>query len=471
MLALINLFARTFTAPPPSLLREQGHAGSSPVSFGQRSLGSFVDEGRDGKGSGERRPAPPVPPGAPVPDQGPEPMSVLEATRIIKERLASEPRLQDLTVAGELSNVSRSARGHLYFTLKDEEAQMPCAMFSRGGRATVEVEEGDQVVVTGRIDVYEPHGRYQLIAGSVTRRGMGDLYRRFLELKERLAKEGLFADELKRALPRLPRRIGVVTSSTGSVFHDIVRVVRRRYPHVRVTLAHSAVQGDRAADELVSGLERLCSLGDVDVIILGRGGGSFEDLWPFNDEGLARAIRGSPLPVVSAVGHETDFTISDFVADRRAPTPSAAAEMVVPNALDEIRTLRSQEGRLLTGVNRRVSRERDRLEALAARPVLRRPRDMLDARLQRLDEMARFLSTELLHTMEVERGRLEGLWERLEALSPVSTLRRGYALALDGEGNLVASADRVSPGDSLELVMADGRVDARAERVRKDDDQ
>jgi exodeoxyribonuclease VII large subunit len=441
------------------------------VSFGQRSLGSFAEQGEGRKRREQRRQAPPEPPGTPGPDRGPEPLTVNEATRIIKDRLASEPRLQDLTVAGELSNVSRSARGHLYFTLKDAEAQMPCAMFSRGGRGTVDVEEGDQVVVTGRIDVYEPHGRYQLIADSVTKRGMGDLYRRFLELKERLAKEGLFADELKRPLPRLPIRIGVVTSSTGSVFHDIVRVVRRRHPHVRVTLAHSAVQGDRAAGELVRGLERLCSLGDVDVVIVGRGGGSFEDLWPFNDEGLARAIRASPVPVVSAVGHETDFTISDFVADRRAPTPSAAAEMVVPNAVEEMRMLRTQEGRLLTAVNRGVSRERDRLEGLAARPVLRRPRDMLDSRLQRLDELARYLSTGLMHTMEVERGRLDGLWERLEALSPASTLRRGYTLALDSDGGLVGSAARVSPGDALELVMADGRVDARAERVRKDDDQ
>ncbi len=398
-------------------------------------------------------------------------MTVLEATRIIKDRLATEPRLQDLRVAGELSNVSRSARGHLYFTLKDEDAQMPCVMFSRGGGGRAEVEEGDQVVVTGRIDVYEPHGRYQLIADSVTKRGMGDLYRRFLELKETLEKEGLFADELKRPLPRLPRRIGVVTSSTGSVFHDIVRVVRRRYPHVRVTLAHSAVQGEGAAKELIEGLHRLGSLPDVEVIIVGRGGGSFEDLWPFNDEGLARAIRASPVPVVSAVGHETDFTISDFGADRRAPTPSAAAEMTVPNAVEEMRMLRAHGERLVAAVSRRLGRERDRLEALAARPVLRRPRDMLDVRQQRLDEASRYLSTKLTHAMEVERGRLESLHERLEALSPTSTLRRGYALALDGEGNLVGSVSRVSAGDPLELVMSDGRVDTRAERVRPDDDR
>jgi exodeoxyribonuclease VII large subunit len=386
--------------------------------------------------------------------EGPEPMSVLEATRVIKDLLTSEPTLQDLTVAGELSNVSRSARGHLYFTLKDEDAQMPCVMFARGGRGGADVEEGDQVVVTGRIDVYEPHGKYQLIAGSVTKRGVGDLYRRFVELKERLDKEGLFAEELKRPLPRLPRRIGVVTSSTGSVFHDIVRVVRRRYPHVRVTLAHAAVQGERAAGELIEGLRRLGALGDVDVMI----------------EELARTIRASPVPVVSAVGHETDFTISDFVADRRAPTPSAAAEMTVPSAVDEGRMLSAHGERLLAAITRVVSQDRDRLSALTARPVLRRPRDMLEARQQRLDELARFLSTKLLHTMEVEQGRLDGLLERLEALSPTSTLKRGYTLALDAKGDLVGSVSRVSPGEALELVMADGRVDTRAEKVRPDED-
>jgi len=461
--------------PSPSplhryLLRVEGHPGSNPVNYGQRSLVSFGDDGKDDGRKGERELPVERPPEAQVPE-GPEPMSVLEATCIIKDRLASEPRLQDLTVAGELSNVSRSARGHLYFTLKDADAQMPCVMFARGSGTRAEVDEGDQVVVTGRIDVYEPYGKYQLIVDSVSKQGMGELYRRYLELKERLEKEGLFADELKRPLPTLPRRIGVVTSSTGSVFHDIVRVVRRRYPHVRVTLAHATVQGDRAAEELVEGLTRLCSLKDVDVIIVGRGGGSFEDLFPFNDERLARAIRASPVPVVSAVGHETDFTISDFVADRRAPTPSAAAEMTVPSAIEEGRMLRASSERLLAAVTRMLARERDRLEGLAARPVIRRPRDMVDMRQQRLDELTRFVTTKLLHTMEVERGRLGGHLERLEALSPTSTLRRGYTLALDKDGKLVSGVSAVSPGDALELVMADGRVDTRAERVRPDDDQ
>jgi exodeoxyribonuclease VII large subunit len=399
-------------------------------------------------------------------------MSVAEATRIIKDLIGSTPELQDIRVTGEMSNVKVSTRGHMYFTLKDEDAQMPCVMFARGGVSIdVDVQEGDQVIVTGRVDVYEVQGRYQLYAESIVKKGVGDLYQRFLELKEKLEKEGLFAEERKRPLPYLPRRIGVVTSATGSVFHDIVRVIRRRYPHVRVTLAHASVQGDRAAPELVDGLARLTDLPDLDVVIIGRGGGSFEDLWPFNDETLARTIVASTVPVVSAVGHETDFTISDFVADRRAPTPSAAAEMVVPSLTEEVRMLRAHGERLLAAMLRRLGRERDRLEGLIARPAIRRPRDLLDTRQQRLDDLMRRLSTVSKYLMEVESNRLDSLWERLEALSPRATLDRGYSIALDPEGSLVSTVDRISVGDPMELVLADGRVDTRAEKVRPDDDQ
>jgi len=398
-------------------------------------------------------------------------MSVTEVTRAVKERLTSDPSLQDLRVAGELSNVSVSARGHLYFTLKDEGAQMSCVMFNWADSASgQELKEGDGVIARGRIDVYEPHGKYQLRVSSIVRQGVGDLYQRFLELKASLEKEGLFAPELKRPLPRLPRRIGVVTSATGSVFHDIVRVLRHRYPHVRVTLAHSSVQGDRAVPELLEGLRRLAALPDVDVVIIGRGGGSFEDLWPFNDEGLARAIAAYRVPVVSAVGHETDFTISDFVADRRAATPSAAAELVVPSVVDELRMLSGQEERLLVAMAQLLGRHRERLAALEGRPVLRRPRDMFEVRQQRLDEVVRRMAIGGRHGMERERSRLAGFWERLEALSPVGTLRRGYSLALDASGGLVSSVSQVAQGDPLELVMADGRVDALAEGVRPDDD-
>jgi exodeoxyribonuclease VII large subunit len=441
------------------------------MGFGQSSLGSFEDGPSEG---GRRRDREPPRSGQPPEDDGPEgpsPLSVTEATRIIKDLLTTDPGLQDLQVEGEMSNYSLSRRGHLYFTLKDEGAQMPCVMFGSGGRPVeVEVKDGDQVLVRGRIDVYEPHGKYQLKVSSISRRGVGDLYQRFLELKDRLEKEGLFAEERKRPLPRLPRRIGVVTSATGSVFHDIVRVMRRRYPHIRVTLAHASVQGELATSELVEGLRLVAGLRDVDVIIIGRGGGSFEDLWPFNDEGLARAIVACPVPVVSAVGHETDFSISDFVADRRAPTPSAAAEMVVPSAVDETRMLRAHGERLLAAMVQRVARERDRLLRLSRTPALLRPRDMLETRLQRLDEQTHRLATTARYGMERERARLDSLEERLTALSPTSTLERGYSMALDVEGNLITSVDRVRAGDAMEVVLSDGRVDARAERVRPDDD-
>jgi exodeoxyribonuclease VII large subunit len=429
---------------------------------GQRDLSSFLD-----RSQGETGPSPAAPPGNV--DNGPRVMTVTEVTGVIAGLIEGEPVLQDARVSGEVSNVRPSSRGHLYFTLKDAGAQMPCAMFGRGGaRVAVELKDGDQVVARGHVEVYPPHGKYQLIVEELSRRGVGDLYQRVLELKERLEKEGLFAPERKRPLPALPRRVGVVTSSTGAVFHDIVRVVRRRWPHVRITLAHSAVQGEGAAAELVEALRRLWALGDVDVIIIGRGGGSFEDLWTFNEEPVARAIVASPVPVVSAVGHETDYTIADFVADVRAPTPSAAAELVVPRGVDEEQRLSAYHSRLLGALSKILGRAADRLAGLLERAVLRRPLDAIVQRRQRLDDLDRRLHTEARHLLERRTDELEAVRERLVALGPVSTLRRGYAIALDAAGGLVKTVERVREGDALELVLADGRVDATARRVRPD---
>jgi exodeoxyribonuclease VII large subunit len=373
-------------------------------------------------------------------------MSVTELTDVIKGLLEAEPSLQDARVTGEVSGVRPSSKGHLYFTLKDEGSQVPCVMFGRAGaRVQQELKDGDRVIVHGRVEVYPPYGKYQLIVDAVERRGVGDLYQRYLELKSKLEREGLFAPERKRPLPALPRRIGVVTSATGAVFHDIVRIIRRRWPHVRVTLSHASVQGDAAPPELVAALDRLCRLGDVEVIIVARGGGSFEDLFAFNDEALARAIHSSPVPVVSAVGHETDFTIADFVADVRAPTPSAAAELVVPVGAEEEARIATHLGRMRVALVR-----------------------ALELGKQRLDDLDRRLSTELRHQLDRRSDALRSFQERLEALGPMSTLRRGYAIALDAGGGLVSSVGNVAEGDALEVVLADGRVDAGVRRVRPD---
>ena len=405
---------------------------------GQRDLQSFL---------GRPEPGPGMPPGkADGAEGGPPVMSVSELTDVIASLLEAEPSLQDARVTGEVSDVRQSSKGHLYFTLKDEGSQVPCAMFGRAGaRVQQELKDGDRVVVHGRVEVYAPYGKYQLIVDTVTRRGVGDLYARYLELKAKLEREGLFAPERKRPLPALPRRIGVVTSATGAVFHDIVRIISRRWPHVRVTLSHASVQGEAAPPELVAALGRLCRLGDVDIIIVARGGGSFEDLFAFNDEALARAIAASPVPVVSAVGHETDFTIADFVADVRAPTPSAAAELVVPVGAEE-------EARIATHIGR-------------MRVALARA---LELGKQRLDDLDRRLSTELRHQLGRRADALRSLQGRLEALGPVSTLRRGYAIALDSGGGLVSSVGQVAEGDALEVVLADGRVDAGVRKVRPD---
>jgi exodeoxyribonuclease VII large subunit len=427
---------------------------------GQRDLSAFL--GREG-------PDPPGDAPAAATEAGPRVMTVTEVTRAIKDHIESHPGLRDARVMGELSNVSRSAKGHTYFTLKDAEAQIPCVMWAdAAARSAVAPEEGAQVVARGRVSVYERQGRYQLIVEEIVRKGVGDLYQRYLELKAKLEREGLFAPERKRPLPLLPRRVGVVTSATGSVFHDIVRVIRRRYPHVRVTLSHSAVQGEGAAAELVAALDRLARLGDVDVIIVARGGGSFEDLWPFNEEAFARAVAACPVPVVSGVGHETDYTICDLVADRRAATPSNAAEIVVPKGIDMERRLADSRARLLGAVERALSRARDRLTGLLERAVLRRPRDALDARRQRLDDLERRLASEARHQLDRRADAVKAARERLEALSPASTLRRGYSVALGAGGRLVSSASQVTAGDALEVVLADGRVDTTVRKVSKD---
>jgi len=427
----------------------------------QRDLSTFMGGPDDG---------PPAGPGGPPPQEaGPRVMTVSELTRTIKDHIEDHPDLQDARVVGELSNVSPSAKGHVYFTLKDPDSQVPCVMWAEAvARSAVKPEEGAQVVARGRVSVYDRQGKYQLYVEELVRKGVGDLYQRFLELRAKLEREGLFAEERKHPLPMLPRRIGVVTSATGSVFHDIVRVVRRRYPHVRVTLAHSAVQGEGAAAELVAALGRLAALGDVDVVIIARGGGSFEDLWPFNDEALARAVATCPVPVVSGVGHETDYTICDFVADRRAPTPSAAAEMVVPKGIDMERRLSDSHARLLGALSGALGRARDRLAGLLERAVLRRPRDALGARRERLDDLERRLQTEARHQLDRRADALKGARERLDALSPASTLRRGYSVALDARGRVVSSAGQVAVGDALEVVLADGRVDTDVRRVRGD---
>lgn len=387
-------------------------------------------------------------------------ISVYELTRTIKSKLENDSGLQRLWVRGEISNFTHHSSGHMYFTMKDSRAQIRCVMFRSDNRTLrFRPENGMQVIAAGDIGVYEPAGVYQLYVKALQPDGLGALHLAFEQLKRRLAAEGLFDEARKRPLPLLPRRIGIITSPTGAAIRDIIRVSRRRFPNLTLVVAPVLVQGEEAPEQIVTAIQRMNDHGRVDVLIVGRGGGSLEDLWAFNDERVARAIYASRVPVVSAVGHEIDFTISDFVADVRAPTPSAAAEIVVPSRLELVAALGSLRIRLVRALQNRWRLQRDRLERLASRPVLRRPLDGIHREQQRLDEQLRRLQAAMRRDLDERRGRLLALAARLEALSPLAVLQRGYSLTFTVPGGrLVRSARQVGVGDQLDIRVVDGTI-------------
>ena len=384
--------------------------------------------------------------------------SVSEVSRYLTEILREDPVLQNVWVRGEVGNLTRSAAGHSYFSLRDADATLRCVMFRGGGVGADLIEEGSAVIAHGRVALYEPRGDLQLIADVVQPEGVGELQLKLEELKVRLEKEGLFEESRKRPLPRFPVRVGVVTSPTGSVWHDIQNVTTRRYPAVELVLAPALVQGNEAVPTIVAAFDALERLDDIDVTIVARGGGSLEDLWPFNEEDVARAIFKSSVPVVSAIGHETDYTIADLVADVRAPTPSAAAELVMPDQaelLADIGVLRRSLNSVITG-----RLETAQWEAEALLPRLRRGLPDFDTLRLRIDDMMRTTAGHLRGTMQVAGERVNGLRGKLESLSPRDTLLRGYAI-VHRETTVVTSPSQVRDGDLIGVTVADGDFKAQ----------
>ena len=388
-------------------------------------------------------------------------LSVRELAVYIHQLLEYDEVLADVWVEGEISNLARSSAGHVYFTLKEDQAQVSCALFRN---AAVRLERlpanGEAVLAHGQVSFYEAGGRLQLYVDTVRPRGVGALFAQFQELKARLEAEGLFAAEQKRPLPPFPRRIGVVTSPTGAALRDILHILGRRYPLVEVVVAPTPVQGKEAAGQIAAALERLQGR-SVDLIIVARGGGSLEDLWPFNEEAVARAIRASRVPVVSGVGHETDFTIADFAADVRAPTPSGAAEIAVPDRAElgaHVARLRAR----LAQVARRQLRER-RLRLDERERALRRlsPRALIAARRQRLNELAGRAGRSLRHRLAVARERLRSATLRLAALDPRAVLSRGYAIVRRADGAVVLSPAQLESGERLDVQVRDGTFGAQ----------
>ena len=385
--------------------------------------------------------------------------TVSQVAEYLRDSLESDRFLADLWVNGEVSNLSRSAAGHFYFTIKDSESQLRCVMF-RPTREADRLWDGASVIVHGRISIYPVRGELQMYVDLVQPAGTGELHLRLERLKARLEEEGLFEPTRKRNLPPFPNKIGVVTSPSGAVLHDIATVVQRRYPLVELVVSPTSVQGAQAALDISDALNELNRLQEIDVIIVARGGGSLEELWAFNEETVARAIYASHAPVVSAVGHETDVTIADLVADLRAPTPSAAAEMAVPDMSLLLGQVKEWQRDILA-IARRLWFEKQRdVDSLVQRLASRGPQ--VGDKQQRLDELTQSLSKSLWVTLNLSRERFQGLEQQLHALDPKSVLERGYAIVQrSDQGALVRSVGQVGKDDELNVRVSDGSFNAR----------
>ncbi len=383
-------------------------------------------------------------------------------TRYIRRVLEGDSLLQDVWVEGELSNFSRPASGHLYFTLKDSEASLRGVMWrSDAARLSLPLKDGMAVEVHGKISVYEAGGAYQLYADQIRPVGEGALYQEFLRLKALLEAEGLFDPARKRPIPELPKTIGIVTSATGAALRDMLNTLRRRYPLAKVILAPSPVQGAEAPPGLVAALSALNLTVRPDVILMARGGGSIEDLWAFNDERVVRAVAASAAPVISGVGHETDFTLCDFAADLRAPTPTAAAELATPVTLADLEAYLVDTSNRLNNLwqSQQDSRRRE-LSALREGLRFYSPQRRIQSERQRLDELSRRLETGLKHRLALRATAMGGLSRRLEALNPLAVLQRGYAiLSRRDDGQLVSSQAQVRAGDGLRARVSDGEFE------------
>ena len=380
----------------------------------------------------------------------------------LKASLESDPRLADLTVVGEVSGYRNPSSGHHYFALRDEQSVIRCVMF-RSGRGGKFLADGTQVICHGRISIYTARGDLQYYVDSVEPDGVGALQQAYEEMRKRLETEGLFELDRKRALPEMPARIAVITSPTGAVIQDILNVLTRRYPLAEIVLIPTSVQGDRAAPEIVQAFKALNTMDDIDVAIVARGGGSLEDLWSFNEEIVARAIFASNVPVISAIGHETDTTIADFVADRRAPTPSAAAEIVAPDIRDLDGYVAGYAARIDEIIGRTVRDSRSQFEMAIDRLNLRVP-DTTAPR-QRIDELLTRSRLAGQRLVESSRQRLETVQASLNALGPAKILKRGYTITRLADGSAATSAGQFAVGDKLGVTFGDGTVETTVDEV------
>ncbi len=391
--------------------------------------------------------------------------SISQLTKELKELL--ERSFSRIWVEGEISNYLKHTSGHRYFTLKDQNAQIKCVIWRWQGNSLIfEPQDGMKVKAFGQVTVYEKSGQYQLVVSSLTLAGIGELELAFQQLKSKLAAEGLFDPAHKIPIPEFPDVIGVVTSSTGAAIRDILNITRRRAPHVRIILWPVAVQGVGAASQIAHAIRGFNRLGLVDLMIVGRGGGSLEDLWAFNEEEVARAIYDSKLPIISAVGHEIDFSIADFVADLRAPTPSAAAEIAVPDSSELLGRIDDLKQALAVDIAEVVRQGKRNLTEIGSRYGLKRPMEIIAQRSQRRDELSRLLNLYTLHRMDTLSNRARSVFEKLEIVSPRGILKRGYAYVRDIKLQPVKSFRQVAIDDKLDIILYEGGVESRVTRIK-----
>ena len=394
--------------------------------------------------------------------------SVGQVNRYVKNMFIQDYVLIKVYVKGEVSNCKYHTSGHIYFSLKDETGVLSCVMFAGQRRGLAfRMKDGDRVVVGGAVDVYERDGRYQMYAKEITLEGAGALYERFLALKAELEEMGMFAPEYKQPIPRFIRRLGVVTAPTGAAVQDIRNISLRRNPYLQIILYPALVQGDGAADSIVKGIRMLDETG-VDTIIVGRGGGSIEDLWAFNEEKVARAIFECRTPIISAVGHEVDFTIADFVADLRAPTPSAAAELAVDDMAQVMYTLSSYQKRFQRDMREEIEFQRVRLGQYQMRLKYLSPESRLRERRQTLVDFEDTLRRAMDNKLQQYRHRLGIYLERYQGLSPLAKLNQGYSFVADTDGRGITSVSQVKPGDRVEISVTDGVIQAEVSDSRRE---
>ena len=391
----------------------------------------------------------------------PEPKTVAQVNEYVKCLIEEEMLLQDIYVCGEVSNFKKHSSGHFYFTLKDSSSEIRAVMFrSYAQKVKFNIENGLKVIVRARVGVFESAGMYQLYVNTMQPEGMGALHLAFEQLKSKLLKEGLFDEAHKRPIPKFPKRIGIITSPTGAAVRDIINIATRRYNLASLILFPSLVQGEEAAGQLISGIDYFNITESVDVIIIGRGGGSIEDLWAFNDEYLARAIYNSKIPVISAVGHEIDFTICDFVADLRAPTPSAAAELATPNLADIAAKINGFKSRSILAISSLIEEYKTRLEYISSSKVFKSPISMLEIPKLRLSGAKKGLISTFTRAVMTKRNDFSQKVAKINALNPLSILSRGYATVTSDEGKTIKSINDIEKNSKISIRFLDGSAQA-----------